>query len=162
MERISRLIIVAMLLVMASCGAPKSLPVMETQKDSVVVIIRDSVIMRDSLIYIKVPVEAEKVILPATDTSHLETSLAISEAWVSEGKLRHTLQHKDAELEKEVDIPDHYRIEEVEKVVFRETVNKVEVEKELNSWQNFRMTLGTIAIICIVFWLIMNVVKKLI
>lgn len=162
MERISRLIMSILLLIIASCGAPKNLPIVEMQKDSVTVIVRDSVIMRDSLIYIEVPVEVQKVIMEASDTSHLETSMAISEAWVSEGKLRHTLQHKDVELEKKVEIPDHYRIEEVEKVIFREIVNEVEVEKELTSWQNFRITLGTIAIICIVFWLIMNVVKKLI
>ena len=44
----------------------------DVQKDSVSVVIKESVIYRDTTIYVEVPVEVIKEVLPETDTSHLE------------------------------------------------------------------------------------------
>lgn len=132
-------------LMLVSCGASKRLPIAE-QKDSVSVIIQERVIVKDSLIYVEVPAEAESAILPDTDTSRLETSLAQSEAWVSNGQLNHTLRHKeDVRLPKIVSIPVYLRSEETKSLAQKVIIK--EVEKELNSWQSFRMSLGSLVII---------------
>lgn len=130
---------------LVSCGASKRLPIAE-QKDSVSVVIHERVIVKDSLVYVEVPIESESVILPDTDTSRLETSLAQSEAWVSNGQLNHTLRHKeDVRLPKIVSIPVYLRSEETKSLA--QGVIIKEVEKELNSWQSFRMSLGSLVII---------------
>ena len=141
-------------LMLVSCGASKRLPIAE-QKDSVSVVIHERVIVKDSLVYVEVPAESESVILPDTDTSRLETSLAQSEAWVSNGQLNHTLRHKeDVRLPKIVSIPVYLRSEETKSLA--QSVIIKEVEKELNSWQSFRMSLGSLVIIAFgVFFLFM-------
>ena len=132
-------------LMLVSCGASKRLPIAE-QKDSVSVVIHERVIVKDSLVYVEVPAESESVILPDTDTSRLETSLAQSEAWVSNGQLNHTLRHKeDVRLPKIVSIPVYLRSEETKSLAQKVIIK--EVEKELNSWQSFRMSLGSLVII---------------
>ena len=149
-----------LLLIMAGCGAPKVLPVEVSQKDSVIVVVTESVIMRDSLIYVPMPVEVVKEIVADTDTSHLETSLAISDAWVANGLLNHTLEHKIKKLEQEISIPE--KVEETEKVIYKEKerVEYVEVEKELTKWQSFRMTFGDIAMIIVGIMLIKLFLKQ--
>ena len=152
-------IIIAMaLLICFSCGAPKVAMTTDVQKDSVSVVIKESVIYRDTTIYVEVPVEVIKEILPDTDTSHLETSLAISEAWVNAGKLNHTLTHKDAKIEQTIPVPEKHTQKDSVIISIKEV--PVEVEKPLNAWQSFRMTLGTLALIALALWLILKIVKK--
>lgn len=155
MLRIYLYIICALMLV--SCGAYKRLPIAE-QKDSVSVVIKERVIIKDSLIYIEVPAESESVIIPDTDTSRLETSLAQSEAWVSEGQLNHTLRHKpDVRLPKILSIPVYLRSEEI-KSLAQKTIIK-EVEKDLTTWQSFRISLGNITLVLVVVLLLLLLVK---
>lgn len=156
-------IIIAMaLLICFSCGAPKVAMTTDVQKDSVSVVIKESVIYKDTVIYVEVPVEVIREVLPDTDTSHLETSLAISEAWFNAGMLNHTLVHKDASIEKKVEMPEKHTQKDSVIVSIREVVKEVpvEVEKPLNAWQSFRMTLGTLALIALALWLILKIVKK--
>ena len=156
-------IIIAMaLLICFSCGAPKVAMTTDVQKDSVSVVIKESVIYRDTRIDVEVPVEVIKEILPDTDTSHLETSLAISEAWVNAGKLNHSLIHKDAMIEHTLPIEEKHTQKDSAIISIKEVVKEVpvEVEKPLNAWQSFRMTLGTLALIALALWLILKIVKK--
>lgn len=146
------------LLMLASCGAARRLPI-ESEKDSVSVVIHERVIYKDSLIYVEVPAESESVIIPDSDTSRLETSLAKSEAWVSEGQLNHTLRHKpDVRLPKIVTLPIYLRSEE--KAILNQKVLIKEVEKELNWWQSFRITIGTISLLLLGCWLIIKLLKR--
>lgn len=146
------------LLMLASCGAARRLPI-ESEKDSVSVVIHERVIYKDSLIYVEVPAESESVIIPDSDTSRLETSLAQSEAWVSEGQLNHTLMHKpDVRLPKIVTLPIYLRSEE--KAILNQKVLIKEVEKELNWWQSFRITIGTISLLLLGCWLIFKLLKR--
>lgn len=155
MLRIYLYIICALMLV--SCGAYKRLPIAE-QKDSVSVVIKERVIVKDSLIYVEVPAESESVIIPDTDTSRLETSLAQSEAWVSAGQLNHTLRHKsDVRLPKIVSIPVYLRSEETKSLAQKVIIK--EVEKDLTTWQSFRMTLGTLFIIGVIVLLLFMLFK---
>lgn len=143
---------------LVSCGAYKRLPIAE-QKDSVSVVIKERVIVKDSLIYVEVPAEAESAIIPDTDTSRLETSLAESEAWVLNGQLNHTLRHKeDVRLPKIVSIPVYLRKEEVKNLSQKVIIK--EVEKNLTSWQSFRMTLGGLVIIVVVLYFLFMLCKQ--
>lgn len=162
MTYFSKFSILAMVVFMSSCGAPKVAMTTDVQKDSVSVVIKESVIYRDTTIYVEVPVEVIKEILPDTDTSHLETSLAISEAWVNAGKLNHTLAHKDAKIEQTIPVPEKHTQKDSVIVSIKEVVKEVpvEVEKSLNAWQSFRMSLGTIALIAFALWAVIKILKK--
>lgn len=152
----------AILPILIGCGAPKVAMTTDVQKDSVSVVIKESVINRDTTIYIEVPVEVIKEVLPDTDTSHLETSLAISEAWVSAGLLNHSLVHKDVGLEKKVEMPEKTTQKDSIIVSYKEVVKEVpvEVEKPLTAWQNFRMVLGSLALMAIAVWALIKIIKK--
>ena len=140
----------------AGCATPKV--IQDYQRDSVVYIVKDSLVLKDSVVLVEIPLEREKMVVAATDTSVLETSVARSEAYVAEGKLYHTLQNKDALLPVKITIPEKVH-SEISKntMVIRQTV---EVEKELSKWQNFIQMLGYGVLIACVLWLI-NKVRKL-
>lgn len=156
-----RFIILAILL-LSSCGAYNRLP-LETQKDSISVVVKESIIFRDSIVYVEVPAEKDMAILADTDTSRLETSIAKSEAWVTNGRLNHTLSNKpDVRLAKVVTIPVYLRSEESKTLAQKVFVKEVEVEKDLSAWQSFRIVLGTIALIIILLWGCLKLLKRLI
>lgn len=102
---------------MVSCGVCKRVqyvPV-ETKRDSIYI---EKVVERIDTVNIEVP--GEKVYVVAVDSSHLETTVAISDAKIdSIGRLHHSLENKDVELKKEIVYIDRI----IEK--------KVEVEKEV-------------------------------
>lgn len=150
--------ILILAVVLTSCATQKNLPVAES-RDSVSVVVHERIVYRDSLIYVEAPSESQSAILADSDTSHLETSLALSEAWVSDGNLNHILQHKpDVRLPKVISIPVYLRSQETHKLAQRVAVK--EVEKQLNSWQSFRMTLGTIVLGIVVLWFLIKILKK--
>lgn len=153
-------ILLLLLPFMVSCGAQKAIP-MESAKDSISVIIKESVIYRDSIVYVEVPMEADKAILPDADTSRLETSIAESEAWVTEGRLNHTLRNKpDMRIAKIVTVPVYLNSKVTEHLASNVITREIEVEKELNKWQIFRMMLGTITLIAIGVGLLLKILKR--
>ena len=96
------------------CKRVQYVPV-ESKVDSVVV---EKIVERTDTVEIEVP--GEKVYVIAADSSHLETTVAISDAKIdSTGILHHSLENKDVELKKEIVYIDRI----IEK--------KVEVEKEV-------------------------------
>ena len=140
---------------MVSCAAPKV--VQDSCRDSLVIRVKDSLILRDSVVLIQIPTETAMAILPDTDTSRLETGVASSEAFVSNGRLYHTLTNKDALLPVSITIPMRVYTEHREKaMILRQTI---EVEKELSRWQNFIQLLGYGVLILVVLWLL-NKVRK--
>lgn len=156
----SRFIIVSMLAIVAGCGPAKK--VMETQKDSVAVIIRDSTIFRDSIIYVKVEAEKDSVVLPDTDTSRLSTRYAESEAYVSNGQLHHSLRNKsEALLPVETKIPVTIHFESRASIKDRHAVEIVEVEKQLSLWQKFIQMLGYGVLGALVAWVVKTLAKFL-
>lgn len=75
------------------CGTKKTkqIPVVQVEKT----VIKDSTIYIRDTIYIPLPTE-EKEVKTTADSSHLETSLAKSDAWIdSTGHLNHTLKNKE-------------------------------------------------------------------
>lgn len=133
----------------------------KSQKDSTSVTITERLVFRDSIVFVEVPQEKEAATLSRTDTSHLETSLAISDAWMEGDKLRHTLLHKSLSLEKLVNIPMYIK-ERSEATISAQVVVK-EVERELSGWQKFQQTLGLISLGAIglaIVLLIIRIIRK--
>lgn len=154
----SRFIIVSMLAIVAGCGPAKK--VMETQKDSVAVVIRDSTIFRDSIIYVKVEAEKDSVVLPDTDTSRLSTRYAESEAYVSKGQLHHSLRNKsEALIPIETKIPITIHFESKATIRDKRIVEVVEVEKQLSLWQKFIQMLGYGVLGALVAWAVKTLAK---
>lgn len=151
-----------LLLILAGCGVQNKITTTDVVRDSVSVVIKESVVYKDTTIYVEVPVEVVKEILPADDTSHLETSLAVSDAWVNAGKLNHTLIHKDVKIEQNLPIPEKHSQKDSVVVSIQEIVKEVpvEVEKKLTYWQRMRMTLGDLAMIAIAVWSVFIIIKR--
>lgn len=122
----------------AGCGAPRHLPDKTEVRDSVAITYRDSTIIR--YVDVEVPVPAENSYAVVPDSSHLETSVAVSEASVdSLGRLHHSLQNKPVKLTARTEVTDRV-LEKIEtnKSEEKNTVT-VLVEKELTFWQTFRL-----------------------
>lgn len=138
-------------ILMTACAAPKV--VQDYQRDSVVVI-RDSVRFRDSLVLVPVPQGSDKAVLPDSDTSRLETDIAESVAYVADGQLHHTLRNKEAALiPVTIKLPERMHYETRDKIIYNRIVETVEVEKELSRLQRFMMSLGWVVLIGAVAWL---------
>lgn len=87
------LVILFFTLPIGCCGTKKAkqIPVVQVEKT----VIKDSTIYIRDTIYIPLPTE-EKEVKTTADSSHLETSLAKSDAWIdSTGHLNHTLKNKE-------------------------------------------------------------------
>lgn len=87
------LVILFFILPVGCCGTKKAkqIPVVQVEKT----VIKDSTIYIRDTIYIPLPTE-EKEVKTTADSSHLETSLAKSDAWIdSTGHLNHTLKNKE-------------------------------------------------------------------
>lgn len=137
---------------MASCAGPRELA--EFQRDSVIVHVRDSVYLRDTVIMWQIPPESGANTLPDSDTSFLQTNLAESRAYIENGRLHHTLRNRsEALIPIEVKIPERIRTEEKGLTRYLKTVERVEVEKELSRWQRFLQGLGWAVLIAGALWL---------
>lgn len=143
---------------MASCAGPRELA--EFQRDSVIVHVRDSVYMHDTVIMWRIPPESGANILQESDTSFLSTNLAESRAFIENGRLHHTLRNRsEALIPIEVKIPERIRTEEKGLTRYLKTVERVEVEKELSRWQRFLQGLGHAVLIAGALWLAWKLAK---
>lgn len=158
MSSSDKYLIFAIFTILTSCGPARV--VTESQRDSVVIHVRDSVYVRDTIVMVEIPVESGTNVLPDTDTSYLHTSLAESRACVKEGKLHHTLRNKsEMLLPVKVQYIDRARSEKTTEIGWRNIVETVEVEKELSKWQSFIMTLGYAVLIAGLIWLVWKLSK---
>ena len=145
--------ILLLAIMVCSCGPAKI--VTEFQRDSVIVHVRDSVFIRDTIVKVEIPAESGANILPDTDTSFLATSLAESRAFVENGRLHHTLRNKsEMLLPVKVQYVDRVRSEQKDSIVSKKIVETIEVEKELSKWQNFIMSLGYAVLIAGLVWMV--------
>lgn len=145
--------ILLLALMVCACGPTKV--VTEFQRDSVIVHVRDSVFIRDTIVKAEIPAESGANVLPDTDTSFLSTSLAESRAFVENGRLHHTLRNKsEMLLPVKVSYVDRARTEQKESIGWRQIVETIEVEKELSKWQSFIMSLGYVFLVAGLAWLV--------
>ena len=147
-----------------SCGVHRYVPTENSQKDSIIIHIKDSVIFRDSIIFVPVPKESTSAIVASSDSSHLETEVAESDAWIEEGKLHHTLRNKEKLQPIEVKIPVKIHSEQESRHQLAARTVIKEVEKELTWWQRLWITSGKVAwgiVFMIVLLFILRVVRSL-
>ncbi len=138
-----------LLIVLALMGCrSKKISIREDKdvSDSVQIEYREKIVKVPVTVYVEVPVEKKAQM--DRDSSHLETSFAVSDArmvWI-DGVLflRHTLENKSQKIAKSDSVP----VTEKEKVVWktrRVTYNKTEIrEKQLAWWQKGLMWSGAI------------------
>lgn len=130
-------------MIMASCAILRP-PVEVNIRDSTVVHYVDSTIVsvRDSVVMVPVPMESSSAVLPADFRSHVETSIAESDAWVKDGHLHHNINNKHHEklpaVVPIVTTAQVIRDESSHDGLVNMTVVK-EVEKKLTWWQRFRI-----------------------
>ena len=152
-------LIISLFFLFSSCCTPRRCPYLghtdSTSKERIVIkeyhdsIV--SVVLKDSIV---------EVVLSMPDTSHLETEVAVSEAWTdSLGNLYHSLSNKLTPLEVKLEVPT---VTTVETNYLTRTIVK-EVEKNLTSWQHFWLIMGKIFFcVCIagVLLLIFYILRK--
>lgn len=138
--------------IIVSCGPARV--VQDYQKDSVVTVIKDTTIFRDSIIYVRVEANKESAIIPDTDTSRLSTRYAESEAYVKDGQLHHSLRNRsEALIPIETKIPITIHFESKSSISDKRAVEVVEVEKQLSKWQRFIQALGYGVLIAVILWI---------
>ena len=138
--------------IIVSCGPARV--VQDYQKDSVVTVIKDTTIFRDSIIYVRVEADKESAIIPDTDTSRLSTRYAESEAYVKNGQLHHSLRNRsEALIPIETKIPITIHFESKSSISDKRAVEVVEVEKQLSKWQRFIQALGYGVLIAVILWI---------
>lgn len=128
------------LLCLCSCSVKRAVQ-KENKEERVRVEYRE--ILKTDTVTVQLPQERIEVI--RRDSSHLETSLAASDARIRpDGTIYHTLQNKPYTPKIEVKYKDREIIRD--SIVYQTKEVPYFVEKELNGWQKFRMRIGGYAI----------------
>lgn len=154
----AKYVLAILVVIITSCGPARI--AQDYQRDSVVMIIKDSTIYRDSIIYVRVEAEKDSVIIPDTDTSRLRTRYAESEAYVAQGRLHHMLRNRsEALIPIETKIPVTIHFESKSDIRDKHTVEVVEVEKQLSKWQRFIQVLGYALLTSVVLWIVKKCIK---
>jgi hypothetical protein len=120
--------------------------------------VRTETVIRKDTVFLELPV-IEKVVETLDTASTIENKYAKSTASVSNGVLAHSLATKAVKEPVIVDRQIVYR----DSLVYVDRVRevKVEVEKPLTLWQQIRQTLGSIALLAILVWIVKSIIKHL-
>lgn len=119
------IVYILLLLMVVSCAATTKTVYVPVQGENKIVY-RDSTIYLRDTIYVPLPQE-EKEIVTHRDSSHLETSVAVSDAWVGEdNKLNHTLRNKKTSIPAKRDTV--FTIEYVDRINTQVVVEEVKVD----------------------------------
>ena len=153
----ARKIAVIALISLASCSTPRV--AQEVQRDTAFVTIREVETLHDTIIMVQLPEGSDKAVLPNTDTSRLRTSLAQSEAWVTDGRLHHTLRNTEALLPIEVKLPKYVSTKNEYIIREKQSIEQVEMERQLSKWQRFIMALGYGLLVSIIIWLAVKLAR---
>ena len=143
MKRAAYIVVVAAAAGCWGCGV-RRIAVRSQRADSVRVVreVEYRERLRDTVVYVPVP-EGSRV---RRDSSHLETSIAVSEASIgADGLLRHTLRNKPAKLAAAVQVRDKERTQRRDSAVVRDVRVEVPVKLPLSWWQRFWIATGRIA-----------------
>ena len=102
----------------SGCSSPRYIP----SSSNIKIISKDSLIVRTELVGVAIPLESHSIITKSK--SHLETSLAESDASIdSLGLLHHTLVNKKDSI--------RTKIQYIDKIVYRDSVETKEVPVEV-------------------------------
>ena len=103
---------------LTGCSSQKYLP-----SSNIKIVSKDSLIVRTELVSVAIPLESHTIVTP-TKKSHLETSVATSDAEIdSLGLLHHTLVNKKDSLKS--------KIQYIDKIIYRDSVEVKEVPVEV-------------------------------
>lgn len=149
MKRICLLISLLALLLLSACRTAKtsepSPPVILTNSDSIRIEYIETVRIDTVTVEIPIPAESSRQVVKDS-TSHLETSLAFSDAWIdADGSLGHSIKNKDSPFKADVPVPvkdtqTNKSSESIREVPVPYPVEKpVYIETPLSAWQKFRM-----------------------
>ena len=116
------------------------------QRDTVAGIIRDSVYLHDTTILWSPPDESSHAI--ADTSSHLETSLAESDAAIVDGCLIHSIRNRSESIVP-INVTIPYRVHSESRESLSERTVVKEVPRELTWWQVLWMRLGQICTACL-------------
>lgn len=120
-----------------------STPVIVNNTDSVRTEYIETVRIDTVLVEVPVPMESAKQVVPDS-TSHLETSLAESDAWINaDGTLGHSINNKEQKLKAEVLVP----VKDIQTNNTEASVREVPVpypepvyiERDFTKWESFRL-----------------------
>ena len=119
----------------SACSTVRPLPTTDSTK----VEVRTETVIEKDTVYVELPRVVERVAVQDT-TSHLENEFALSDACISGGVLKHSLETKPVKKPAVIDKQIVYR----DSVVFRDRVQTVtvEVEKKLTGWQQAKLRVG--------------------
>ena len=119
----------------SACSTVRPLPTTDSTK----VEVRTETVIEKDTVFVELPRVVERVAVQDT-TSHLENEFALSDARISAGVLKHSLETKPVKMPAVVDKQIVYR----DSVVFRDRVQTVtvEVEKKLTGWQQAKLRVG--------------------
>jgi len=132
------LIVILVFAILVSACSPRVIETIHTEY-------RDTTIykelIRDSIIQVPIPLESNQAIVCTDDTSHLETSVAVSDAFVTgDGRLHHTLANRhDATLLAIVPIHYHSTATVAHTETTQIVTRTVEVEKPLSKWKSWQL-----------------------
>lgn len=151
-----------LLLCLVGCSTPRMAN--DSQRDSIRTVIQERIIYKDSLIYVPVPAESDNSILQDSDTSRLSTSMAESEAYVSGGRLHHSLRNKPGAV-----MPIHLklanRVQSTEHYHLADRTVVVKVPREQTRWEKFihMLGLGTFVVLCLaIIYIILRITRNFI
>lgn len=134
-------------LMLSGCHSSKqmlpSTPVIVNNTDSVRIEYIETVRIDTVTIEVPVPMESAKQVVPDS-TSHLETSLAESDAWINEdGTLGHSIKNKEQKLKADVPVPVKDTKTNNTEVTVREVPvpypEPVYIERDFSKWESFRL-----------------------
>ena len=119
----------------SACSTVRPLPTTDSTK----VEVRTETVIEKDTVFVELPRVVERVAVQDT-TSHLENEFALSDACISAGVLKHSLETKPVKMPAVVNKQIVYR----DSVVFRDRVQTVtvEVEKKLTGWQQAKLRVG--------------------
>ena len=118
MSNYTKIFLITVILAFYGCSTPKYLP-----SSNIKIVSKDSLIVHTELVSVALPLESHTIVTP-TKKSHLETSVAESDAEIdSMGMLHHTLFNKKDSLKS--------KIQYVDRIVYRDSVEVREVPVEV-------------------------------
>lgn len=147
MKRVAFIGSILSLLVFTGCYSSKqtipATPVVANNSDSVRTVYIETVVIDTVKIEVPVPMESANQVVPDS-TSHLETSLALSDAWINpDGTLGHSIANKPGKLDADVLVPNITKTTEKESIKEKEipvpSPYPVEVEREWTLMEQIKL-----------------------
>lgn len=121
------------------------------QRDTVAVIIRDSIYLHDTTLLWSPPDESSQAV--ADTSSHLETSLAESEAAIVDGRLIHSIRNRSESIVP-INVTIPYKVHSESRESLSERTVVKEVPRELTWWQTFWIRLGQTSAVCLFIYIV--------